>query len=401
MSKTEALKHRVKCQKRWHNFDKLSELRCFLSGKFDNFHFENIIHLMSKEIFRLPGLVDAHVHLREPGSEQKEDFETGTRAAIAGGFTTVIDMPNNPEGFSTTSPEAMNNKITLSKNRIYSDLGFYFGGTLVSGRYFEKVKDEVFGLKVYMNDTTGPLLVEKTKDRVVIFKKWPRNKNLLVHAENETVEEAIVLARRFGNRLHICHVSQKAEIEAIREAKEEGLKITCEVTPHHLFLTENDVSTLGVFGLMRPQLRTKEDQEALWKNIDIIDIIASDHAPHTIEEKKSYSFFGVPGLETTLPLMLTAVASGRISLKKLINLISTKPMEIFKVRDDKNTYTEVDLKESYLIDSHNLQTKCGWTPFEGRKVTGKITKVVLRGEVVFDGEKIIGIPKGKIISPIC
>lgn len=353
---------------------------------------------MSKEL-KLPGLVDSHVHLREPGANQKEDFETGTRAALVGGYTTIFDMPNNPE--PTTSPQALEKKITLTGNRIFCDIGFYFGATLESSQYFHEIKDQVMGLKVYMNHTTGPLLVDKETDRRFVFKKWPKRKPILVHAEGETVEVAINLAREFRKKLHICHVSQKREIELIKEAKEEGLPVTCEVTPHHLFLTEEDAKTLGPFGVMRPPLARRNDQEALWRNLGVIDIISSDHAPHTKEEKLGSSNppFGIPGLETTLPLLLSAVADGRLSLERLVELTSKRPKEIFGLPEMPETYTEIDLEESYILNSVNLQTKCQWTPFEGKRVMGRIVKVVLRGEVVFDGENIKAPAKGKVIYP--
>lgn len=353
---------------------------------------------MRKELLRLPGLVDPHVHLREPGATQKEDFETGTRAALAGGYTTIIDMPNNPE--PTTSPQALQKKITLAGNRICCDVGFYFGATAKSNQYFEEVLDKVFGLKVYMTHTTGPLLVDKEEDRRLVFAKWPRSKPILVHLEGEeTLETAINLARRFGQRLHICHVSQKREIELIKAAKERGLPLTCEVTPHHLFLTEADVKTLGPFGLMRPPLATEQDRQALWDNLDVVDIIASDHAPHTKEEKAGTDKppFGVPGLETTLTLLLSAVADNRLSMERLVELTSKRPKEIFGLSEETETYTEIDLEKSYVIDPSNLQTKCGWTPFEGMRATGRVVRVVLRGEVVFDGENVKSPVKGKVI----
>ncbi len=353
---------------------------------------------MSKEIVRLPGLVDAHVHLREPGATQKEDFETGTQASIAGGYTTVLDMPNNPE--PTVSQEALQRKIMLAGNRIYCDVGFHFGGTRDSTQHVEEVRNEVFGLKVYMNHTTGPLLVEDPAELQIVFSRWPRGKVIMVHAEGETLRTAIDLAIDNHQRLHVCHVSQKREIEMVRKAKEARLPITCEVSAHHLFLTESDVFSLGSFGIMRPPLATEADQKALWDNLDAVDIIASDHAPHSIEEKGSGKPpFGVPGLETTFPLLLTAVAEGRLSIERLIELTSTMPRKIFGILKEVDTYTEVDLKESYIIDSSKLKTKAGWTPFEGVRVTGRVVKTVLRGDVVFDREEVKEPPRGRVIYP--
>ncbi|MBU1031320.1 amidohydrolase family protein, partial [Patescibacteria group bacterium] len=266
---------------------------------------------MSK-IIQLPGLIDTHVHLREPGATQKEDFGTGTKAAIAGGYTQVLDMPNNP--ISTITPEALQQKMDLAKERIYADVGFHFGASKESIQYFPEIKDKVYGLKVYMNQTTGDLLIENDEVLAEIFSSWPKNKPVIVHAEGDTLTRAIALAKKYNNKLHVAHVSLASEIEQIKTAKEAGMNITCEVTPHHLFLTDEDVKRLGGFGMMKPPLASYEDQNALWQGItdEIIDMIGSDHAPHTKEEKQGEKpMYGVPGLETTLPLMLTAVSDGR------------------------------------------------------------------------------------------
>ncbi len=354
---------------------------------------------MNKELVTLPGLVDPHVHLREPGATHKEDFETGTMAAIAGGYTTLFDMPNNPE--PTISPEALQRKTELAGNRIYCDVGFHFGATAEGSRNFEVVKDQVFGLKVYMNHTTGPLLVEDPNDLETIFSTWPKSRPILVHAEGKTLHTAIDLAEKHRQRLHACHLATEEEVLMVKQAKEAGLPVTCEVGCHHLFMTENDVANKGPYAIMRPPLATSKDQQALWANLDVIDMIASDHAPHSIEEKLNSEKppFGVPGLETTLPLMLTAVEEGRLSLDRLVELTSTNPRRIFDIRETPDTYTEVDLKHSYVVDSRNLKTKAGWTSFEGMRVTGRIVKVVLRGNVVFDGEDIQHPAMGRIVYP--
>ena len=201
---------------------------------------------MSK-IITLPGLIDTHVHLREPGATQKEDFQTGTKAAIAGGFTQVLDMPNNP--IATINPEALSSKKKLAEGRVYCDIGFHFGASESSVQYFPQVAEQVFGLKVYMNQTTGDLLMSDDQVLEKVFSSWPKEKVLMVHAEGETLEKAISLAKRFGNKqslrsgdlkLHVCHVSLKREIELIKAAKAEGMKISCEVACHHLFLKDTD-----------------------------------------------------------------------------------------------------------------------------------------------------------------
>lgn len=354
---------------------------------------------MSK-IITLPGLIDVHTHLREPGATQKEDFETGTKAAIAGGYTAILDMPNNP--VPTVTPQALDQKINLAQGRIYTDVGFNFGATPKSSQYFEAVKNKVFGLKVYMNHTTGDLLMEDKSALEDVFSKWPKGKPIMVHSEGETLTKAIALATKYSQQLHVCHVSLKQEIDLIKEAKKEGLNISCEVSCHHLFLTEADVKRLGPYGMMRPPLPSKEDQDSLWQGIGngIVDMIASDHAPHTKEEKETPGKIvnGVPGLETSLPLLLTAVADGRLTIERLIKLTSENPRKIFKIPEQVDTSVEVEFTKPYTLTSKPLFTKCGWTPFEGMKIVGKIKKVVLRGKVVFDQGKIFG-PFGKILSP--
>lgn len=352
------------------------------------------------KILKLPGLIDTHVHLREPGATQKEDFETGTKAAIAGGYTMVLDMPNNPS--PVVSLTSLDNKINLANDRIYADLGFHFGGTIDAIPFFEQVRDKVFGLKVYMNHTTGPLLVEKGSDLEAIFSAWPSKKVILVHAEGPTLEKAIAIAKKFGNRLHVCHVSQKMELELIQQAKKEGLNVTCEVGMHHLYLTEKDLKRVGPFGKMRPPLAAEDDRLALWEALidGTIDIIASDHAPHTKEEKGSDPApNGVPGLETSLPLLLNAVNDGRLTINDVQRLCYDNPKRIFNIPEQEDTYVEVDLDQEWTISNDGLFTKCGWTPFEGFKVRGKVVRTAMRGQTVFEDGKIVNGPRGQVMQP--
>lgn len=353
---------------------------------------------MKSSHLMLPGFTDVHVHLREPGNTHKEDFSTGTKAAIAGGFTQVLDMPNNIP--PTVTPKDLNQKIKLAAGRIWCDVGFNFGATKQSAIFFNKISSKVFGLKVYMNQTTGPLLVDNPKDREIIFKSWTSPLPIMVHAEGQTVDAAIALAKKYKKRLHICHVTAN-QMPSIISAKKSGLEISCEVTPHHLFLNSGDLKKLGSFGMMKPSLLTKKEQELLWVHIDDIDMIATDHAPHTMEEKYDQSSpkFGVPGLETTLPLMLSAVADGRISMEKLTDMLSTKPRQIFHLPEQPDTYIMVDYEKTYQIKSLKLFTKCNWTPFKNLKGRGVIKKVVLRGKTVYQNGKFIGQPQGQIMHP--
>jgi len=350
-------------------------------------------------IIKLPGLIDTHVHLREPGSTQKEDFETGTKAAIAGGYTLVLDMPNNPTPITT--PETLEEKIQLAQSRIYCDLGFHFGGTKDATFYFDAVKAKVFGLKVYMNHTTGPLLVEDNFELDLIFEKWPKDKVLMVHAEQETLAKAIVIAKKYKNKLHVCHVARKFELELVQQAKSEGLNITCEVAMHHLYLTVDDVTRLKSFGMMRPPLAQQEDIDYLWANINSIDIIASDHAPHTWDEKMGEKVVnGVPGLETSLPLLLQAVNDKRITIDRLIEMTNTNPRKIFNIPEQPDTYVEVDLDATQTISNEALFTKAGWTPFVGMEIKGKILRTVLRGETVFNEGQIVDGGSGQVTFPV-
>ncbi len=350
-------------------------------------------------IVKLPGLIDTHVHLREPGSTQKEDFETGTKAAAAGGYTLVLDMPNNPNPI--TNPPALEEKIKLAQGKIYCDVGFHFGGSREGAGYFEQVRNQVFGLKVYMNHTTGPLLIEDPEELDLIFSKWPKEKPLMVHAEQETLAKAITIAKKFGNKLHVCHVARKFELELIKQARSEGLNITCEAAMHHLYLTVDDINRLKHFGMMRPPLAKQEDIDYLWDNINDIDIIASDHAPHTWDEKMGDKVVnGVPGLETSLPLLLNAVNEGKLTIERLTEMTSVNPRKIFNIPEQENTYTEVDMDAPQTISNEGLFTKAGWTPFVGMEIKGKIISTVIRGQTVFKEGQIIDGVTGKVVFPV-
>ena len=358
---------------------------------------------MRERFVRIPGLIDTHVHLRDPGETHKEDFYTGTSAALAGGVVTVIDMPNNKEPITTF--RRLEEKKELVKQKAVCDYGFYFGASEENSRHAEiEVLNRVVGLKMYLNLTYGALFVSSPEKIKEHFASWPKNKPLLVHAEGEKVSMVLSLLKLSPRRVHFCHISLKEEIEQIKKAKEYGLPITCEATPHHLFLTEEDERVLGPFGKIHPPLRTTEDVDALWRNLDVIDIIVSDHAPHTKEEKLSSAPPpGVPGVETTLPLLLSAVSQGKLSLDRLVELTSTNPARIFNLKPNQGSWVEVDITESYLIENQNLKTKCGWSPFEGKKVTGRVRRVFLRGHKVYeDGEILVkpGFWRGIIYAAI-
>lgn len=339
-------------------------------------------------MLKLPGLIDIHVHLRDPGQTEKEDFFTGTCAAIAGGFTTVIDMPNNAT--PVTSLKTLKRKIEIAKEKTVCDIGFYAGSLGDNLDELMKMEPYVFGLKLYLNRTTGNYIIDKDKLKD-IYRAWKSDKPILLHAESDVIEEAIDLGHEIGKRVHICHVASKFELSTIMRAKDKGFNVTCGVTPHHLFLTIDDVRKLGAFAMMKPPVE-EGAIDFLWNNLDYIDVVESDHAPHTKEEKLSRNpTFGVPNLDTTLPLLLTAVSEGRLTLERLKELCFYNPKKIFNIKTDDNTYIEVDEEESFVINNDMLYTKCGWSPYEGHKVRGRVKRVFYRGRKVFeDGRLFVG-----------
>lgn len=350
---------------------------------------------MSK-IITLPGLIDPHVHLRDPGQTHKEDFYTGTSAALAGGYTAVFDMPNNAEPITTL--ERLEAKIASAEKQVVSDIGFHFGTLGDNFDQFEKVIDKVMGLKVYMNVTTGGFIVDAEK-LVEIYKAWPNSKPIILHAEEDVSDIVLKTLCEVPTQTHIAHVSSKRELEFVIKAKEMGLPISCGITPHHLFLTQEDAEQLGPYGHMKPYLKSKADVDFIWEHLDAVDIIESDHAPHTKAEKDGDNPpFGVPGLETMLPLMLTAQQEGKLSHEKLVSLLHETPKRLFNVPTDESTVVTVDMSE-YEIKNEDLKTKAGWTPFAGRRVVGKVTQVDLRGKTVYkDGEVLASRGSGSILS---
>lgn len=346
------------------------------------------------KIIRLPGLIDIHVHLRDPGQTQKEDFTSGTSAALAGGFTTIVDMPNNAEPITTI--DRLKNKRSLAKQKAVSTIGFHYGSLGDNLDSFKEAAPLSVGLKLYLNNTTGGYLLD-----VAFLKKiyavWPKKKVVLLHVEEDVIDIAIESMKDLKRPVHVCHMPSKEILEKIINAKRSGLPITCGVCPHHLFLTNEDVDKLGNYGRMLPALKTKEDQQYLWDHLDDIDIFESDHAPHTHQEKADGAH-GVPGLETTLPLLLTAENQGKITRQQIIEKCHTNPARIFNIPTSDNTYTEVSLEE-YTISNDKLFTKCGWSPFEGQKVIGKVVKTVIDGKTCFENGKIIAKPGEGLVIP--
>lgn len=321
----------------------------------------------------IPGLIDIHVHLRDPGQTEKEDFETGSNAAIAGGFTTICDMPNNKEPIFTY--ERLMEKMKRAKSNAQCTILFYFGTLGDNLSEFEKVYSHVAGLKIYLDNTTGGFILDTNKLQTV-YEAWKSDKPILLHCENEHIKKLIEIVRATKKQTHICHIHSQVVLETIIAAKREGLPITCGVTPHHLFLTKDDEKRLGAYGLMKPPLPSSPDNTFLWDHLSDIDVVESDHAPHTIAEKDSPNPpFGVPGLETTLPLLLDAVNKNRLTMKDVMRLCYEGPRKILQL-EESNHKVIVDMDEEYIIKGSTLKTKCKWTPFEGMKVKGKILKVI-------------------------
>jgi dihydroorotase len=340
---------------------------------------------------RIPGPIDPHVHLRSMDWAHKGTFASETSAAVAGGYWCVLDMPNTMP--STVNQETLTRKLTDLQAQAICDWGVYFGAAQSNNwTDYPNIIKSVCGLKIFNNATTGNLLIDDQSVRDQHVSAWPKGKVISVHAEEETILEILALVRKHRKHVHFLHISTAKEIGYLTAAKEEGLPVTIGVCPHHLWLTENDTATLGSHGWMKPTLKTQADQDALWQAIDsgIVDVVESDHAPHTLEEKSAEKPpYGVPGLETTLPLLFTAVHEGRLSVEQVIEFISTNPRKIFGLSLPDDTYTVVDLESTTIIQRDQLHTQCGWSPFEGMRVRGKVVETWIRGTKVYDGENVL------------
>jgi len=360
----------------------------------------------------LPGLIDVHVHLREPGGEHKEDFLSGTLAALAGGVTTVLAMPNTQPPI--TDAKTLNLALALASKKALCDYGLYLGATPDNVESAPQAQDAC-GLKLYMGSSTGNLLVERFAEQYSHLAAYPLKRVVAVHAENEEAVQyfakrkqrrpplcaaldtarALLMAQSLGRHIHICHVSTQLEMQMIQEARLRGAKVSCEVSPHHLFLSSSIETHLGPLGCMNPPLRSQADVAALWDHLKHVDVIASDHAPHTLEEKNSAAPpAGVPGLETMLPLLLTSVQQKQLALTDLVRLTSAGPAKLFKI-ERKGALIPgydadlvlVDPDAQWTISASSLLTRCGWTPFEGWRVRGQVKQVYVRGRLAFaDGQ---------------
>ncbi len=349
---------------------------------------------------RIPAPIDVHVHLREPGYTHKEDLGTGTRAALAGGFTTVLDMPNTSP--PTTTLDLWQEKRRLATEKSVCEVGFFVGATNDgTPEAVTEAAPYAVALKIYVNDTFGSLRIQNLGTLRAYIRAWPGPGPVVVHAEGLMLAAVIGILATTGGRVHVAHVSRREEILLVKAAKARGLNITCEVTPHHLFLTRDDLPQLGPYGIMRPSLASREDQEALWENLDVVDAFATDHAPHTREEKESASPPpGVPGLETALPLLLTAVQEGRLSLEDVIERVYARPRRIFGLPASPETFAEAEMGESWTIGDRPFFTRAGWSPFEGMKVSARVRRTVIRGRVHFRNGEVLAPPgSGSVVMP--
>lgn len=370
-------------------------------------------------LIALPALIDPHVHYRVPGATHKEDWKTGALAAISGGVTTVLDMPNNDPP-CTTLARFRDKKEEIDKQLRHVLLplryGLYFGADREHLDQIALVGDAAVALKIFMGCSTGGLVIDTDEDLAEAFRLAASVGMLVaVHAEDEAIlvakrkefggrsdpathslmrpreaairatAKAIDLAVKFGARLYLLHMSTKEELEMVRQAKKAGVPISAEVTTHHLFFTKEDYAEWGTFVQMNPPVRDREDQEALWEGIrdGTVDTLGTDHAPHTREEKQQTfgrAPSGIPGVETLLPLMLNAVNEGRLSLARLIELTRINPEKIFGLPHHEDLVL-VDLSLTKMVREEELKSKCGWTPYRGRVLRGWPVYTILKGKL--------------------
>jgi len=383
----------------------------------------------------LPGLIDAHVHLRDQKLAYKEDFFTGTAAAACGGVSLVIDMPNNRP--VTMSSSAVRERMGEAERRAVVNVAFFSAFPEKIGEMRGIVREGAKAFKLYMHKKIGGLdpddddaLVEAfgEADRIGVpvcvhaedggliesalksIEKETRSPKAYLRAHSPDVEVKAVsrvvgIAEKSGARTHVCHLSTKGGVNIVSAAKGSGLRVTCEVTPHHLLLSSRRLKDLGSVALTDPPLRSGEDIRSLWSAVQagVIDILVSDHAPHVWEEKVGSSIFevapGIAGVETLLPLMLTQVSEGRLSLSMLVRMMSERPADIFGLRGrgglEEGCYADfvvVDLKERWKIDSSKFFSKAKFSPFDGWEAKGRPKKTFVNGCLVMDEGEILAKP---------
>jgi len=345
-------------------------------------------------MIKLPSLLDPHVHIRDLAQSHKEDWDSGTAAALAGGYTCVLAMPNTDPPITET--EALAQYQAAARARARCDYGFYAGAGDTNIETAANLAPQVCGLKMYLDQTFGPLRMEDLGSLIAHMGRWPADEPLAVHAEGRTVAAAILVAQLTKRSLHICHVSRKDEIELIHAAKDRGLDVTCEVTPHHLFFTAESAVESGLRGgyiEVRPRLARESDRLALWEHLAVVDCFATDHAPHTRNEKEADKPPpGFPGLETALALLLGAVHRGRLTLDDITQRMNTNVQKIFHLPDQPDTYIEVDPDLEWMVRPEELFSRCRWSPWEGQTLRGRVVRTVLRGVTAYEYGKAIAQP---------
>jgi dihydroorotase len=373
----------------------------------------------AKGLHVLPGVIDTQVHFREPGNEHKEDLESGSRAAVLGGVTAVFEMPNTSP--PTTSRMAMEDKLSRARNRMHCDYAFYVGATPQNVGALSELESMlgVCGVKAFLGSSTGTLLLSEEEAIFAALKGGRRR--MAVHSEDEarlkernsfaktgdpsthpvwrdaetarlSTERVLRLARAAGRKLHVLHVTTADELPLLADARDFA---TVETTPQHLTLAAPECyERLGTYAQMNPPIREAHHREALWKAVSegLVDVIGSDHAPHTREEKnKTYpdTPSGMPGVQTLAPILLDHVNAGRLSLERFVDLTSAGAARIFGIAGKGRIakgfdadFTIVDLKKKRKIENSWIASKCGWTPFDGMETTGWPVATIIRGKTV-------------------
>lgn len=371
----------------------------------------------------LPGVIDSQVHFREPGLTHKEDFESGSRSAVMGGVTCVFEMPNTRP--LTTSAGTLADKVRAATHRMHCDFAFWVGGTRENASEVGELErlPGAAGIKVFMGSSTGDLLVEDDEGVAAILRHLRRR--AAFHSEDEDrlreraalrvpnnpashplwrdeitalrcTERLVRIARRERARIHVLHVSTAEEIAFLKDHRDVA---SVEITPHHLTLDAEAYDTLGTLVQMNPPVRAARHRDALWHGLDqgIADVLGSDHAPHTLEEKaRPYpeSPSGMTGVQTLVPIMLDHLNAGRLTLQRLVDLTSAGPQRLFGLAAKGRIavgydadFTVVDLKKVMTIGNSWIASKAGWTPYDGKRVKGWPVGTIVRGRrVMWEGE---------------
>ncbi len=392
-------------------------------GQLSNFDAAEKINCRGLHI--LPGVIDTQVHFREPGMPHKEDLESGSRSAVLGGVTAVFEMPNTDP--LTSTPEALADKVRRGRDRMHCDFAFWVGGTHENARVLAELErlPGAAGVKVFMGSSTGSLLIaddagiaevlshtrrrvafhSEDEDRLIERKHLRRDGDPSSHPIWRDVETAVKSTRRLikiaqdkGALIHVLHVTTEEEIELLAQCKDIA---SVEVTPHHLTMDETDYQRIGALAQMNPPVRSARHREALWRGVTqgIVDVIGSDHAPHTLEEKARpypHSPSGMTGVQTIVPLLLDHMNAGRVSLERLVDLTSAGPARLFGIAQKGRVavgydadLTIVDLKRRETIRNSWISSRVGWTPYDGKTVNGWPIGTVVRGrKVMWEGELV-------------